>query len=148
MLWAISWGLCTAHSICPPPPAPTGDSPLTRLFSSVGKVLLLAHLSAFLTCLRQEGESSSPASWWLETRIRPTQGGWFKHGLFASFQAEHPALPPPELHHHDPKLLCEPLPTRQWLSGGIPATPRLEGLLTVCHPPVFSNSCLSSLLRV
>lgn len=57
------------------PPPPTGDSPLICLFSSVGKVLLLAHLSAFLTCLGQEGESSSPPSWWLETCIRPTQGG-------------------------------------------------------------------------
>ena len=65
-------------------------------FSSVRKELLLAHLSTFLTCLGQEGESSSPPSWWLETCIRPPWGGWLKHGLFASFQAEHPALPPPK----------------------------------------------------
>ena len=81
---------CSSHL----PHAPQ-DSPLMHPFSSVGKALLLAHLSAFLTCLGQEGESSSPPSWWLETRIRPTRGGWLKHGLFASFQAEHPALPPP-----------------------------------------------------
>ena len=41
-----------------------------------------------------------------------------------------------------------PLPTGQQLSGGIPATLRLEGLLTVCLPPVSLNSCLSSLLKV
>lgn len=81
---------CSSHL----PHAPQ-DSPQMHPFSSVGKALLLAHLSAFLTCLGQEGESSSPPSWWLETRIRPTRGGWLKHGLFASVQAEHLALPPP-----------------------------------------------------